>query len=133
MEKKLNIVWILMGNQVLCCHVYVLSLFVVCLLVVQCGCHWSQLKATYLLTYLFGIMNGANQDDVQPCRTCRISLILYRLQSTLYYLILSKNSNGRSGNRDNLPDAHSKERDLIQQCCRDVKNVLVCHRSDDTR
>ena len=24
-------------------------LFVLCLLVIQCGCHWSQLKASYLL------------------------------------------------------------------------------------
>jgi len=26
-------------------------ILVLCLLVIQCGCHWSQLKATYLLTY----------------------------------------------------------------------------------
>jgi len=26
-------------------------LFVLRLLVIQCGCHWSQVKATYLLTY----------------------------------------------------------------------------------
>ena len=26
-------------------------LLVLCLLVTQCGCHWSQLKATHLLTF----------------------------------------------------------------------------------
>jgi len=25
---------------------------VLCLLIIQCSCHWSQLKATYLLTYI---------------------------------------------------------------------------------
>jgi len=34
-----------------CCHVYVI-LFVLYLLVIQCGCHMSQLKSTFLLTYL---------------------------------------------------------------------------------
>jgi len=33
---------------------WVCSLFCLfCVLVIQCGCHWSQLKATYLLTYKF--------------------------------------------------------------------------------
>ena len=62
-----------------CCHVHVLLLFVLCLIVIQCGC---QLKATYLLTYLFGIMNGANENAVQstpvrvsqPLRVARFHL-----------------------------------------------------------
>ena len=30
----------------------IVILLVLCLLVIECCCHWSQLKATYLLTYV---------------------------------------------------------------------------------
>jgi len=41
-----------------------LLLRVLCLLVIQCGCHWSQLKATYLLIYLLTYLRNR-----LPCRT----------------------------------------------------------------
>jgi len=43
-------------------------LLVLCSLVIQCGCHWSQLKATYLLTsYLL-----ANRLTDKCTRTTRL-------------------------------------------------------------
>ena len=40
-------------------HFIVVSVFVIllvpCLLVIQCSCHWSQLKATFLLIYCLGV------------------------------------------------------------------------------
>jgi len=69
-----------------CCYIYrlfkthclghfgVMCMFVIllvlCLLVIQCGRHWSQLKATYLLTYLLTYI-GALERIVQ--RTSRFA------------------------------------------------------------
>jgi len=77
-------------------------MLVLCLLVIQFGCHWSQLKATYLLTYLYHtsvsvrhIPLGLNCDCTRTAagnREKHHTFIMRRFGFPIYQLLLWQHS-----------------------------------------
>lgn len=90
-------------------------------------------------------MNGANQNAVPSCCTCKFSLILYRLQSSIVLfnftrktqtdgvviVIICQTPTAKSVIWYNSV-AVTLKRTCVSQVWWDVKNLLVFHRSDET-